>query len=183
MNKLLAFAALVEVVTGVALIVAASLFARLLLGTELSGVAVVVGRVAGMGLLALGLACWPGAREPTPAALGAMTIYGLLVAVYLCVPGNRWRVGRPAVMAGRGVARRADLAVGTHLAERKEHPRVTVGLAQKTESPARSEWNSPGRSRLIRFKIHEAWDFEARPANMAQWAALAKRLEGQPPPP
>jgi hypothetical protein len=60
MNKPLAFAALAEAATGVAIFVAPSLVARLLLGTELSGVAVAVGRVAGISLLSLGFACWPG---------------------------------------------------------------------------------------------------------------------------
>ena len=63
MNKPLAFAALAEAATGVALIVVPALVARLLLGAELSGVAVVVGRVAGISLLSLGFACWQG-QEP-----------------------------------------------------------------------------------------------------------------------
>jgi len=48
MNKPLAFAAFAEAATGVALVVVPSLVGRLLLGTELSGVAVAVGRVAGI---------------------------------------------------------------------------------------------------------------------------------------
>ena len=57
MNKPLAFAALAEAATGAALIVVPSLVARMLLGAELSGVAVAVGRVAGISLLSLGFAC------------------------------------------------------------------------------------------------------------------------------
>ena len=71
MNKPLAFAALAEVATGLALVVAPWLVAQLLLGTELSGGAVAVGRVAGIGLLSLGCACWPG-NEPTRPALRGM---------------------------------------------------------------------------------------------------------------
>jgi hypothetical protein len=88
MNKPLAFAALAEAATGVALIVFPSLVSRLLLGAELSGVAIVVGRVAGMGLLSLGLACWPG-KEPTRAPLCGMATYGLLVTLYLLYLGIR----------------------------------------------------------------------------------------------
>jgi hypothetical protein len=88
MNKPLAFAALAEAATGVALIVAPSLVGRLLLGTELSGVDVVVGRVAGISLLSLGFACWPG-KEPTRAALCGMATYGLLVTLYLFYLGIR----------------------------------------------------------------------------------------------
>ena len=88
MNKPLAFAALAEAATGMALIVAPSLVARLLLGTELSGVAVAVGRVAGISLLSLGIACWP-SKELSHAALGGMATYGLLVTLYLSYIGFR----------------------------------------------------------------------------------------------
>jgi hypothetical protein len=88
MNKPLAIAALAEAATGVALIVVPSLVARLLLGTELSGVAVAVGRVAGISLLSLGFACWPG-KEATRAALFGMATYVLLVSLYLLYLGIR----------------------------------------------------------------------------------------------
>jgi len=88
MNKPLAFAALAEAATGLALIVVPSVVARLLLGTELSGIAVAIGRVAGISLLSLGFACWPG-REPTRAPLCGMATYGLLVTLYLLHLGIR----------------------------------------------------------------------------------------------
>ncbi|MCC7422658.1 MAG: hypothetical protein IT428_20455 [Planctomycetaceae bacterium] len=88
MNKPLAVAALAEAAIGMALIVVPSLVARLLLGTELTGVAVAVGRVAGISLMALGLACWPG-RDPARGALGGMATYGLLVTLYLAYLGIR----------------------------------------------------------------------------------------------
>ena len=87
MNKWLALAAVGEAATGVVLMADPSLVARLLLGAELSGVAVAVGRVAGIGLLSLGLACWPG-KETTRPALGAMATYNLLVTCYLLYLGN-----------------------------------------------------------------------------------------------
>lgn len=88
MNKALAFAAVAEVSTGVALIVAPSVVVRLLFGVELSGVAVAVGRVAGIALCSLGLACWPG-RESARMPLCGMTTYNLLAAVYLLYLGLR----------------------------------------------------------------------------------------------
>ena len=88
MNKPLAFVALAEAATGVALIVVPSLVAGLLLGAEPSGVGIALGRVAGMSLLSLGIACWPG-KEPTRAALGGMATYGLFVALYLMCLGIR----------------------------------------------------------------------------------------------
>ena len=66
MKRLLMLAALGEAGTGLALLLVPALVGRLLLGTELVGVAVPVARVAGIALLALGLACWPG-----PALLAA----------------------------------------------------------------------------------------------------------------
>jgi len=77
MKKLLALAAVAEAVTGLALIVAPSLVGRLLLGAELTGIAMPLARVLGIALIALGVACWPG-----PSLLGMLT-YGALVTAYL----------------------------------------------------------------------------------------------------
>ena len=60
MNKVLVFAAVSETVTGLALLIVPSLVGQLLLGTELTGIAITVARVAGIALIALGVACWPG---------------------------------------------------------------------------------------------------------------------------
>jgi hypothetical protein len=86
MKKLLALAAVVEAVTGLALLIAPSLVGRLIFGTESTGVAIPVGRVLGIALIALGVACWPG-----PALLGILT-YGALVTAYLLylALGGEW---------------------------------------------------------------------------------------------
>ena len=82
MNKvLLAVAATLEAVTGLALIIAPSIV-RLLLGTDISGAALVIARMAGLGLLSLGIACWP-RTEATIARVRAMLIYNLLATAYL----------------------------------------------------------------------------------------------------
>ena len=60
MKKVLTVAAVAEVATGAALLIVPSLVGRLLLGTELAGVAVPVARVTGIAVMALGFACWPG---------------------------------------------------------------------------------------------------------------------------
>ena len=88
MNKLiLAFAALGEAATGAALLVVPSPVARLLLGSELTGVSIPIARVAGIALIALGVACWPGAT-----ALCGMLTYSVLATVYLgCIAiGGEW---------------------------------------------------------------------------------------------
>jgi len=81
-------AAALEGVTGLALLLAPSAVARLLLGGDLTGVGPAVGRVAGIALLALGFACWPGpgAGRGSPAARGLLC-YNLLVAIYLACLG------------------------------------------------------------------------------------------------
>jgi len=52
-----------EAATGLIVMVAPAVFVRWLLGADLSGVGVVVGRLSGFALLALGMACWPDARS------------------------------------------------------------------------------------------------------------------------
>jgi hypothetical protein len=87
MKRVLVFAAVAEVGTGVALFVVPSLVGQLLLGAELAGIAVVVARVAGIALVALGIACWPG----TP-LLGMLT-YSTAVTLYLAYLGITGRCG------------------------------------------------------------------------------------------
>ena len=77
MNGALAFAAISEAATGLALLIAPSLVGQLLLGERLSDVATPVARVAGIALIALGIACWP-RWPPLPGMLvysGAVTLY------------------------------------------------------------------------------------------------------------
>ena len=82
MNKvLLAVAATFETVTGIALMFAPNVV-TFLLGTDISGAAVVMTRVAGFGLLALGVACWPRVEGTMP-RLRAMLIYNLLATAGL----------------------------------------------------------------------------------------------------
>ena len=91
MKRLLALVAVAEAATGVALIVVPSLVGRLLFGAELTGVTAVVGRVAGIALFALGIACWL-ARTDTPSRaerglVAAMLFYNFAVAALLAYAG------------------------------------------------------------------------------------------------
>ena len=81
MRWVLPLAAVGEAATGLGLLMAPSLVGQLLLGAELTAMAVIVARVAGIALIALGLACWPG----TP-RLG-MLVYSAAVALYLAYVG------------------------------------------------------------------------------------------------
>lgn len=81
MKWVLVVAAVGEAATGLALLLVPSLVGQLLLGTELTGVAVSVARVAGIALMALGVACWPG----TP--LLGMLGYSAAATLYLAYLG------------------------------------------------------------------------------------------------
>jgi len=81
MKRVLIFAAVGEAATGVALLIVPSLVGWLLLGEELTGIAIPVARVAGIALIALGVACWPG-----PPRVGMLT-YSLAVTLYLACLG------------------------------------------------------------------------------------------------
>jgi hypothetical protein len=81
MKWALVLAAVGEAVTGVALLVVPSLVGEWLFGAELAGVAVTVARVAGIALIALGIACWPG-----PPRIGMLT-YSAVVTLYLVYVG------------------------------------------------------------------------------------------------
>jgi len=81
MSKALAFAAIGEAAIGAALLAVPSLVGQWLFGAELTGVAMAVARVAGIALIALGVACWPG----TP--LGGMLTYNAAVTLFLAYVG------------------------------------------------------------------------------------------------
>jgi hypothetical protein len=81
MTRALVVAAAAEAATGTALLLVPSLVGQWLLGAELTGVAVTVARVAGIALIGLGIACWPG-----PPLLG-MLIYSAAAALYLAYVG------------------------------------------------------------------------------------------------
>jgi hypothetical protein len=78
MKKVLTIAAVLEVATGIALLIVPSLVVRLLFGEELTGVVIPVARVLGIALVALGVGCWPGST-----ALCGMLTYSALVTLYL----------------------------------------------------------------------------------------------------
>ena len=68
MRNVLIFAAVGELATGVALLIAPSIVGQLLLGQNLIGVALPIARVTGIALVALAIACWPG-----PPMVGMLT--------------------------------------------------------------------------------------------------------------
>jgi hypothetical protein len=91
MKKLLIFASVAQAATGAALLAVPSLVAKLLLGTELTGIAATVARVAGIALISLGVACWPVAMIHR--AFYGMLTYGTLVTFDLVYVGANGTAG------------------------------------------------------------------------------------------
>jgi hypothetical protein len=102
MRRMLVVAAVVEVATGMALLVVPSLVGLVLLGEELTGVAISVARVTGIALIGLAVACWPG-----PPIVG-MSIYSAGVALYLAYVGLTG--GRSAMLLWPAVVAHVILA-------------------------------------------------------------------------
>src|SRR2546427_1725182 len=91
MKRFLILTATIEAATGLALIAVPAIVVRLLLGAEISGASIPLGRVAGAALLALGVACWQ-ARDDTQsrAARGlvvAMLMYNIPATAVLAFAG------------------------------------------------------------------------------------------------
>jgi hypothetical protein len=92
MSNLLKLTAVIEAATGLGLVALPSVVVRLLFGSPLdSSAATMLGRVAGVALLALAVACWL-ARDDTHsrAARGlvaAMFLYNVAVAALLAFAG------------------------------------------------------------------------------------------------
>jgi hypothetical protein len=89
--KLIAVAAAVEVAAGFIFIVSPSLVVQLILSVDLNPAGEAVGRVAGFGLLGLGLAAWPGSTPVSgkSAAARGLLAYNLLAAILFIYLGVR----------------------------------------------------------------------------------------------
>ena len=90
---LLALAAVGEAAMGVGLLIVPALVGKLLLGVELTGDAAVVARVAGIALIGLAVACWPG----TP-LLGMLAYSAALPPIWAT---SACRAGRAGCCCGR----------------------------------------------------------------------------------
>lgn len=97
MNRPLIFAAIAEGATGVALLIAPALVGQLLLGEAPTGIALVIARVAGIALIALGVACWPGPP------LAGILIYTVLVMLLLAFVGVRGELVGPLLWPAAAV--------------------------------------------------------------------------------
>ena len=91
MKPLLALTALGEAATGLALLVYPPIVVRLLFGADIAGAGVVMSRVAGAALLAIGVSCWLARNDPgRPTQVGLLTgvlIYDIAAAALLAYAG------------------------------------------------------------------------------------------------
>ena len=91
MKRFLILTAVIEAATGLALIALPALVVRLLLGAEISGASIPLGRVAGAALLALGVACWLARGDTqsraTRGLVVAMLMYNLVATAILAFAG------------------------------------------------------------------------------------------------
>jgi hypothetical protein len=78
---LLVVSAIGEAFTGLVLLVYPPIVIRLLFGAEIAGAGIVMSRIAGIALIALGLACWP--SDAAGCGICGMLTYSLLAALYL----------------------------------------------------------------------------------------------------
>ena len=89
MKQLLAVTAVLEVATGMALIVVPTFVVKLLFGPDIAGIAIVISQFAGLALLSLGVACW--SCGSAASALSGMLTYSSLATLgllYLALGGN-----------------------------------------------------------------------------------------------
>ena len=80
---MLLFSLAAEGGVGIIVVLAPELVAPLLFGAEVTGAGVAYGRLLGMTLLVLVIACWPRADAVSRPALHAVLAYNLLAALYL----------------------------------------------------------------------------------------------------
>src|SRR5271166_6144298 len=89
MNTILMFAALAEAGTGVILLIYPPIVVRLLFDAEIVGAGMNMSRLAGIALIGLGAACWPG--SDTRRSFQGMLTYSALAMLYLIYIGVRGR--------------------------------------------------------------------------------------------
>jgi hypothetical protein len=107
-NRFLAVTAGIEAGAGLGLVALPDVVVKLLLGADISGAAVPLGRVAGVALLALGLACWLARGHAASAITSPMLLYNCGVAAVLGMAGVS---GMTGVLLFPAIALHAGMAV------------------------------------------------------------------------
>jgi hypothetical protein len=92
-KHVLRISSVTEMATGVLLLLAPVVVVRLLFGFQLSPEGIPLARVAGIALLALGLACWATSQGGETGASRGMFFYNALVSLYLASIDVRHHIG------------------------------------------------------------------------------------------
>jgi hypothetical protein len=111
LSKILAFATIVEVGTGLALMIDPRFVVGLLVGPNTPSEEIPMGRLPGIAIFALGLACWPSRHhgECGSPAFRAMLVYNVLIALFLVYLFKVGHLG--GVLLWPGVALHAIVAL------------------------------------------------------------------------
>lgn len=116
MDRFLAVTAAIEAGAGLGLIAAPDLVVRLLLASDISGAAIPLGRVAGVALLALGLASWLSRGQAASEVTSAMLFYNCGVAAVLVMTDVSGMIG---VLFWPAIALHAAMAVWSLMISRR----------------------------------------------------------------
>jgi hypothetical protein len=115
MKKLLIFAAVSEAAAGLVMLVYPLIVVNLLFAAGITGAGIVMSRLAGISLIALGVACWPG--NMAHRGLFGMLTFGTLAMLYLVYLGI---TGMAGILLWPAVAVHAVLSILLVRAWRKE---------------------------------------------------------------
>lgn len=86
-QRVLAVSCGIEAGTGLGLLVAPAVVAKLLIGTGIEGAAIIFGNTAGLALISLAIACWPRREAVGGSPYFAMLVYNVLAALLLAETG------------------------------------------------------------------------------------------------
>jgi hypothetical protein len=86
-QHVLAISCGIEAATGLGLLVAPAVVAKLLIGADIEGSAIIIGNIAGVALISLAIACWPRGEAIGSRPYFAMLVYNVLAALLLAETG------------------------------------------------------------------------------------------------
>jgi hypothetical protein len=123
MNRFFAVTAGIEAAAGLGLLALPDIAVKLLLGADISGASVPLGRVAGVALLALGVASWLARGHVASALTSAMLLYNCGVAAVLAMAGVS---GMTGVLLWPAVALHAVMAVWSVIVSQRRLGAVSI---------------------------------------------------------
>jgi hypothetical protein len=123
MNRFFVVTAAIEAGAGLGLLALPDIAVKLLLGADISGASVPLGRVAGVALLALGVASWLARGHVASALTSAMLLYNCGVAAVLAMAGVS---GMTGVLLWPAVALHAVMAVWSVIVSQRRLGAVSI---------------------------------------------------------